>query len=83
MARILSELYDEMSRMLHLGLYAERDSAAMRIDHADQEHQHNAIVTAFEANDSDAVEAAVREHIESSQSLVMKAMLSGRLPFTL
>ena len=83
LARILSELYDEMSRMLHLGLYAERDSDAMRIDHADQEHQHNAIVEAFEAEDPDAVEAAVRSHIESSQSLVMKAMLSGRLPFTL
>lgn len=81
--RILYELYDEMSRMLHLGLYAERDSNAMRVDHDEQEKQHNAIIDAFATQDADAVEAAIRSHIESSQSLAIKAILSGRLPFTL
>ena len=69
--------------MLHLGLYAERDSNAMRVDHDEQERQHNAIIDAFASQDADAVEAAIRSHIESSQSLAIKAILSGRLPFTL
>lgn len=69
--------------MLHLGLYSERDTKVMRIDHDDQEGQHNAIVKAFEAQDAEAVEKAMRAHIESSQSLVMKAMLNARVSFSL
>lgn len=81
--RILSALYDEMSRMLHLGLFSERDSDVMRIDHEEQEKEHKAIVDALEARDADAVEKAIRLHIQSSHSLVMKAIMNGRLSFTL
>jgi len=81
--RILCALYDEMSRMLHLGLFSERDSDVMRIDHEEQDREHKAIIDALEAGDADLVEKAMRLHVESSHALVMKAIMSGRLSFTL
>ena len=80
--RILSALYDEMSRMLHLGLFSERDSDVMRIDHQEQEEQHRVIIDAFSAHDGDAAERATRQHIESSHGLVVKAIMSGQLTFS-
>src|SRR5690606_8833970 len=81
LARILGGLYDEMSRMLHLGLFSERDSDVMRIDHEELEREQMAIVDALAAGDAEAVEREVRHHIQSSHSLVMKAIMNGRLSF--
>lgn len=81
--RILSGLFDEMDRLLHLGLFSERDSVVMRVNHDEQAQQHSSIIEALASGDADAAEKATRDHILGSRDLVMKAIVSGRLEFSI
>jgi DNA-binding GntR family transcriptional regulator len=81
--RILLSLFDEMDRLLHLGLFSESDAVVMRVNHDEQAHQHHEIIKALEEGNPDAAEKAVREHILGSRDLVMKAIVSGRLAFSI
>lgn len=81
--RILSGLFDEMDRLLHVGLFSERDTVVMRVNHEEQAHQHHAIIEALDGGDPVAAEKATRDHIQGSRDLVLKAIVSGRQAFSI
>lgn len=81
--RTLSGLYDEMDRLLHLGLFSEQDTRVMKLNHEEQGHQHDAIIEALAAEDADAAAEATTKHIEDSRTLALKAIVNGRLSFSL
>lgn len=81
--RILSGLYDEMDRLINLGLFTERDKAVMKVNHEAQGHQHDGIIAALESGDTAAAEEMTVKHIESSRDLALKAILNGRLSFSI
>jgi DNA-binding GntR family transcriptional regulator len=83
LSRTLSGLYDEMDRLLHLGLFSERDTSVMKVNHEEQGHQHDAIIDALAAQDSDRAAEATMKHIEDSRTLALKAIVNGRLSFSL
>jgi DNA-binding GntR family transcriptional regulator len=83
LTRILSGLYDEMDRLINLGLFAERDKSVMKVNHEAQGHQHDAIIAALEQGDTAAAEEMTVSHIESSRDLALKAILNGRLSFSI
>lgn len=78
LTRILESLLDEMERLLHLGLFGS-DREGLRIDHEMQRQQHEALVEALAAGDSDAAEKAAIRHVEHSRQLVMNAVINGVL----
>lgn len=81
--RILSGLYDEMDRLLHVGLFSERDKSVMQATHQAQGHQHDEIIAALERGDAVAAEEMTIKHIESSRDLALNAILNGRLSFSI
>jgi len=81
--RILSGLYDEMERLLHLGLFSELDKNVMHVNHQAQGQQHDKIIAALEAGDAAAAEEMTFSHIESSRDLALNAILNGRLSFAI
>ena len=81
--RVLSGLYDEMDRLLHVGLFSERDRTVMQVNHQVQGDQHDEIVAALERGDAAAAEDAVSKHIENSRDLALNAILNGRLSFSI
>jgi Transcriptional regulators len=82
LTRMLSALYDEMDRLLHLGLFSEQDASVMKVNHEEQGHQHDAIIEALEARDAAAAAEATSRHVEDSRNLALKAILNGRLSFS-
>lgn len=82
LVRILSSLFDEMDRLLHLGLFSERDAVVMQVNHEEQAQQHAAIIDALARGDAQAAAQATEEHVASSRELVLRAILSGRLAFS-
>lgn len=83
LTRILSGLYDEMDRLINLGLFAERSEAVMKVNHEAQGHQHDAIIAALEQRDIAAAEEITVSHIESSRDLALEVILNGRLSFSI
>lgn len=81
--RILAGLYDEMDRLINLGLFAERDKSVMKVNHDAQGHQHDAIIAALEDGDAATAMDMTVQHIESSRDLALKAILNGRLSFSI
>lgn len=81
--RVLSGLYDEMDRLLHVGLFSEQDRNVMQANHRVQGQQHDEIVAALERGDAVAAEDAVSKHIENSRDLALNAILNGRLSFSI
>lgn len=81
--RTLSALYDEMDRLLHLGLFSEQDTTVMRVNHEEQGRQHDAIIDALAAGNAAAAIEATSRHIEDSRALALKAIVNGRLSFSL
>jgi DNA-binding GntR family transcriptional regulator len=82
MTRILESLFDEMERLLHLGLF-ESDRESLRIDHEMQRSQHEALVEALAAGNAAAAEKAAIQHVEHSRQLVMRALMNGVLSVNL
>lgn len=80
--RVLSGLYDELDRLIHVGLFSERDRNVMQVNHQLQGHQHDEIVAALERDDATAAEDAISKHIENSRDLALSAILNGRLSFS-
>lgn len=74
-ASIMINLFDDMARLIHLGLFSEdRPDNATRFEHEAQVKQHDEIITALEAGDADAAEAMVRTHVEDNRRMVMEAI---------
>jgi len=81
--RVLGSLYDEMDRLLHVGLFMEQDRGVMQVNHTNQGHQHDEIIAAIEAGDAQAAEEATVKHIESSRDLALHAILNGHISFSI
>jgi DNA-binding GntR family transcriptional regulator len=83
LVRIIASLLDEMERLLHLGLFGQRDAERLKIDHELQRQQHKLLIDALIAGDRDAAEQAAAEHVEHSRKLVLEAVMSGVLSVNL
>jgi DNA-binding GntR family transcriptional regulator len=83
LVRVLSGLYDEMDRLLHVALFSERDQNVMRVTHQAQGDEHDEIIASLERGDAESAEHATYKHIETSRDLALNAILNGRLSFSI
>jgi len=83
LARIVSDLLDEMRRLINLGLFGNADSAADATDQRRQQHQHADLIQAFAANDAARAEAIAREHIETSYQMARERLFDRSLAIAL
>lgn len=77
MVALMTQLLDEMARLLHLGLFSPDWRAGSMLDvHRNQAEQHEDLISALGGSDPDAADHAARQHVIASRDLVMKALLS-------
>ena len=80
---LMTQLLDDMARLLHLGLFsADWRSGAMHDVHREQAKQHDDLIEALVNGDADAAEAAARTHVVESRDLVMRALLTDERALT-
>ncbi len=70
LAHALSQLLDEMTRLLHLGLGIRNRTQEMQ-------HEHRTLVRALVRGDGATAEKICREQIEAAREMVLKAMLNS------
>ncbi|HKO67039.1 MAG TPA: GntR family transcriptional regulator [Burkholderiaceae bacterium] len=74
---LMTQLLDDMAKLLHLGLFSSDWRAGSMLEvHHSQAQQHEDLINAFARSDPNAVAEAARLHVEESRDLVMKALLS-------
>lgn len=77
MLALMTQLLDDMAKLLHLGLFSSDWRAGSMLDvHRDQAQQHEDLIDAFTRGDPDSAADATRLHVEESRDLVMRALLS-------
>lgn len=77
MLALMTQLLDEMAKLLHLGLFSSDWRAGSMLDvHRDQAQQHQDLINAFARADPGAAAEAARLHVQESRDLVMRALLS-------
>lgn len=77
MLAVMTQLLDDMARLLHLGLFSSDWRAGSMLDvHRDQAQQHEDLINALARGDADAAAEAARQHVQESRDLVMRALLS-------
>lgn len=77
MLALMTQLLDEMAKLLHLGLFSSDWRAGSMLDvHRDQAQQHEDLITAFARADPAAAAEAAGLHVQESRDLVMRALLS-------
>lgn len=69
LAHAVSQLLDEMTRLLHLGL-------GMRNRSQEMQHEHRSLMRALVRGEGGKAETICREQIEAARQMVMKAMLN-------
>jgi len=67
---LMSDLFDELERLFHLGLRLRDSSEEMR-------REHQALVAALENGDQAAARQAITEQIQSSRDRILEAILQG------
>lgn len=70
LCKTISDLLDEMERLLHLGL-----SLRNRTD--EMQHEHRALLEALSQGDEEAAERVTQEQIETARKMVIDALLSS------
>lgn len=71
----ISQLMDDMARLLHLGLFWSAEGGpAMAEAHAAQAEQHEALLRALAQEDADGAEKAARAHVGGSRELVLRRL---------
>ena len=77
MLALMTQLLDDMAKLLHLGLFSSDWRAGSMLDvHHGQAQQHEDLIDAFAHADPDAAAEAARTHVQESRDLVMRALLS-------
>ena len=77
MLALMTQLLDEMAKLLHLGLFSSDWRAGSMLDvHHSQAQQHEDLINAFARADTEAAAESTRLHVEESRDLVMRALLS-------
>ena len=77
MLALMTQLLDDMAKLLHLGLFSSDWRAGSMLDvHRDQAQQHEDLINALARGDPDAAGEAARLHVQESRDLVMRALLS-------
>ena len=69
LAAAIEDLFDQMTRLLHLGLGSRRGPF---------ESEHKALVKALARGDGESAERICREQIEASRQMVLSAVLTSR-----
>ncbi len=70
LATMISQLLDQMTRLLHLGLGLRNRSQEMA-------HEHRALLKALARGDGETAERISREQVEASRSMVLSAILTS------
>lgn len=70
LAIMVSQLLDQMTRLLHLGLGLRNRSQEMQ-------HEHRALVKALARGDSETAERISREQIEAARGMVLSAIMTS------
>lgn len=77
MLALMTQLLDEMAKLLHLGLFSSDWRAGSMLEvHHSQAQQHEDLINAFARADPEAAAEAARLHVQESRDLVMRALLS-------
>ena len=77
MLALMTQLLDDMAKLLHLGLFSSDWRAGSMLDvHRSQAQQHEDLIDALARADPDAAAEAARLHVQESRDLVMRALLS-------
>ena len=77
MLALMTQLLDDMAKLLHLGLFSSDWRAGSMHDvHHGQAQQHEDLINALARADPAAAAEAARKHVQGSRDLVMKALLS-------
>ncbi len=66
----MAKILDEMERLFHLGFSATGATREPR-------REHEALIDALTSGDAETAERATRQHIETSQHMIMDAILSS------
>ena len=67
---MVSQLLDQMTRLLHLSLGLRNRSQEMQ-------HEHRALVKALARGDSETAERISREQIEAARGMVLSAIMTS------
>ena len=77
MLALMTQLLDDMAKLLHLGLFStDWRKGSMQDVHHGQAQQHEDLINALARSDPDAAAEAARKHVQGSRDMVMKALLS-------
>lgn len=76
LATLLETLADEGERLVHLGLFGPGSDDG---DRTTADAGHEALITALEARDAAAAEAAAIEHIEHARDIVLARVIAGHI----
>jgi len=71
LADAIEKLFDEMTRLLHLGLGLRNRSQEMQ-------HEHRALMKALVRGDGGTAERICRDQIEAARNMVLSAILTSR-----
>lgn len=74
--RMVTELIDQMERVSRL-LMQNREAGAMKWEFAAEDADHEAILDAIERQDPTAAEQAARQHLETTQRMIVDAVFSS------
>ncbi len=81
---VLDDLFDDITRLVHLGLYgAGRTAKESQADQQRQDQDHEDLISAFEAQDPLLAEKIARAHIEHSRDLALRQILNGNVTVNL
>lgn len=76
--QLLESLADEMTRLVHLGLFAARQiSDELDADQVAADAEHEALIVALESGDAQAAECAATLHIEHARQMVLDRIVNG------
>ncbi len=70
--RLLTQIFDETTRVMHIGL-------GVRNRNAEMQHEHDALVEALEAGDGTAAAQIAEEQVAASRDMVMNAIFKNNL----
>ncbi len=74
--RMVTELIDQMERVSRL-LMQNREAGAMKSEFATDDADHEAILDAIEKQDPAAAQQAARQHLETTQRMIVDALFSS------
>jgi len=75
--KFVSELFDESTRLVNLGLYGTKGLSPSKESLVGQDDQHEQLIAAFESRDADAAREAATRHVQSSKELVLAHVMRG------